>query len=101
MCSLILLCSEEKEKKSRAYILDLLIQKKKVDLFSVSFMSEMRMTAVSSILADTCSYCVIVFPAALQWVPLGFLEKISSAVACAGSYIFFFFLKWKLKSYIR
>lgn len=80
--------------------MDLLIQKKNVDLFSVSFMSEMRMTAVSSILADTCSYCVIAFRAALQWVPLGFLEKISSAVACAGSYIYFFF-KWKLKSYIH
>lgn len=39
------------------------------------------------------------FPAALQWVTLGFLEKISSAVACAGSYIYFF--KGKLKSYVH
>lgn len=52
-----------------------------------------------SILADTCSYCVIVFSAALQLVTLGFLEKISSSVACAGSYMYLF--KWKLKSCVH
>lgn len=59
-------------------------------LLSVSFVLEMKMMAVSSVLAGTCSYCVILFPAALQWVTVNFLERILSAVACAGSYNYFF-----------
>lgn len=68
-----------------------------IDLFCL--VSETRMMAVSPVLAATCSYCVIMFPAALQWVTLGFLEKISSAVACAESYICFF--RCKPKSYVH
>lgn len=63
---------------------------KNEDRFCVSFVSEMKMRAVSSVLPNTCSYCVILFPAALQWVTVNFLEKILSAVACAGSYNYFF-----------
>ena len=69
------------------------------DPFSVSFVSEMGKVVVSPLLADTCLYCVIMFSAALSRVTLGFLEKISSAVACARSYIYFF--KWKLKSNVH
>lgn len=76
---MILLCLEEKEKK---YEIHGTYFYKNEDLFSVSFVSGMKMMALSSVLADTCSYCVVLLPAALQWVTVNFLEKILSEVAC-------------------
>lgn len=86
MCSLLLLCCEEKAKNYGIY--GIYFYKRCSSLCLVSGRNE------NDACQSCCSWYVFilcnVFPAALQWVTLGFLEKISSAVACAGSYIYFF-----------